>query len=67
MENTPRRIETPCDGNCVIDPETGYCEGCFRTMTEITKWTGYSSEKRREVMDELDNRRKGLAGPAEDD
>lgn len=59
-------IETPCNGNCLIDPDTGYCEGCWRTMTEIAKWTKYTPEKRREVMNVLELRKQGLIGPADD-
>ena len=59
-------IETPCDGNCVIDPDTGYCEGCQRTMTEIARWTKMTPEARAEVINQLEPRRLGLVGPAED-
>ena len=65
-EQTKPVIETPCDGNCIIDPDTGYCEGCQRTMTEIAKWTSYTPEQRQKVMELLPLRKQGLLGEADD-
>ena len=50
-------IETPCNGQCVIDPDTGLCEGCLRTMDEIVGWTKYTPDRRREIMEALEGRR----------
>ena len=46
-------IESPCILICSIDMTTGYCFGCGRTRDEIAGWIGFSSETRREVMEEL--------------
>ena len=64
---TKEQIDSPCDGNCVIDPESGYCEGCWRTVREIGLWTRYKPEKRGLVYAEIEKRKAGLVGPAEDD
>jgi predicted Fe-S protein YdhL (DUF1289 family) len=60
------QIETPCTGDCEIDQESGYCRGCWRTVTEIARWTKYSPERRRAVMEEGPPRAQGLIGPADD-
>ena len=59
-------VESPCNGGCIIEPETGYCEGCWRTMREITRWTSFSDAQRREVLEQIELRKAGLVGPAED-
>ena len=46
-------IESPCILICSIDLKTGYCFGCGRTSQEISGWTGYTPEFRRELMAEL--------------
>jgi hypothetical protein len=58
---------SPCDGNCVLDPATGWCEGCWRTIREIAGWTKYSPERRREVLEAVRRRRAGLEPPSDQD
>ena len=52
----PEAIESPCTSVCVIDEESGYCEGCGRTLEEIAAWTAYSPAERRRIIDELGRR-----------
>ena len=48
-----------------MDPSTGWCEGCFRTLAEIGAWARYSPEERERVMRLLPARRKtARAAPA---
>ena len=49
-------IESPCVDVCVIDEETGLCEGCARTLAEIAEWSRYSPERRRRIIAELERR-----------
>lgn len=49
-------IESPCILVCSIDMKTGFCFGCGRTSAEIAGWTGYTSDRRRAVMEELPGR-----------
>jgi uncharacterized protein len=63
---TEQEIDSPCNGDCVIDQETGYCQGCQRTMTEITRWRSYDAGRKQEIYSQLDDRRNGLVGPADD-
>lgn len=49
-------IESPCVKVCAIDPTTGWCLGCGRSMAEIGGWSTLAPERRRAVMAELDGR-----------
>ena len=50
--------ESPCIGICRIDNDTGFCQGCFRTMEEIASWRGFSEQERTQVCACLEDRRK---------
>ena len=49
-------IETPCEKICVLDPPSGLCRGCGRTLAEIERWMALSSGDRARVMAELPGR-----------
>ena len=58
-------IETPCDKICTVDPASGLCIGCGRSLAEIERWTAYSDAERARVMAELPQRIAALrAGKA---
>lgn len=44
---------TPCKSICKIDPFTGVCIGCNRTLKEISDWSKMSEEQRMTVMKRL--------------
>ncbi len=50
-------VSSPCTSVCVIDPPTGLCAGCYRTLDEIAGWIGLSTEERRALVAELTQRR----------
>lgn len=49
--------DSPCIEVCRIDGATGYCEGCLRTIKEITRWPDLSDQERGAVLADLVNRR----------
>lgn len=49
-------ISTPCIKVCLLDAETGLCEGCGRTREEIATWGRIPEEERRAIMDGLEAR-----------
>lgn len=51
-------ISSPCVKICVIDPGTGLCEGCGRTLKEIAQWGALSEGERLKIMAELPERQK---------
>ncbi|MGL4974106.1 MAG: DUF1289 domain-containing protein [Bosea sp. (in: a-proteobacteria)] len=57
---TYRRPPSPCVKICVIDPASGFCEGCGRTMPEIAGWLRLSEPARQGVMRKLPERMKAL-------
>lgn len=57
MSTARRPVSSPCISLCRISDETGFCEGCFRTLDEIAGWGAMSDAQRRRVWVELDARR----------
>jgi uncharacterized protein len=55
-------VETPCVNLCLLDPATGACLGCGRTLAEIAGWAGMSDAERRAVMAALPARMARLEG-----
>ena len=50
-------VASPCTSVCIIDPVTGLCGGCFRTLEEISGWIDFSATEKRKVIAALDARR----------
>ncbi len=53
-------METPCIDICSIDPATGICRGCNRTVAEIAQWSAMTSAERKRIMAELAARQPAL-------
>ena len=53
---------SPCIKTCVIDPASGLCRGCLRSLDEITAWGRMSEAERRAVMARLPERRPTFQG-----
>lgn len=52
---------SPCTSVCVLDPGTGYCRGCRRTIGEIAGWLDLSNEEKCRVLAELPGRKPSEA------
>lgn len=50
-------IASPCTSVCTIDPATGWCAGCMRTIDEIAAWGSLDDRARRAVWKLLPERR----------
>jgi uncharacterized protein len=48
---------SPCINLCKMDPDSGLCAGCFRTLDEIAAWSGMSDHQRRTVLVAIATRR----------
>ncbi|MCB1914144.1 MAG: DUF1289 domain-containing protein [Rhodocyclaceae bacterium] len=59
-------VDSPCRNLCKMNHDTGYCEGCFRSIDEITVWCSASDEYKRRVLVELAERRAAFE-PSDDD
>jgi predicted Fe-S protein YdhL (DUF1289 family) len=53
---------SPCVSVCQMDPMTGYCIGCLRTIDEIRDWIISTPDERQKILDQLPGRkaRSGL-------
>ena len=52
----PRSIATPCVKVCIVDGASGLCLGCWRTLSEIGGWNGFTDAERAAIMAELPKR-----------
>ena len=50
-------IASPCTKVCTIDPRSGLCLGCGRTLDEIARWTSFGESERDRIMTALPQRR----------
>ena len=57
MSTVAAAIASPCVGVCTLDAETGWCEGCLRTIDEIAAWGALDERARRAVWKTLPARR----------
>jgi predicted Fe-S protein YdhL (DUF1289 family) len=58
-------VASPCTSVCIIDPVTGLCCGCFRTLEEISGWIDFSAPEKRTVIAALDARRLNFGAAIE--
>ena len=49
-------IASPCINVCRMNPGTGLCEGCLRTLDEIAAWSAMSPDEKRAVLARLPKR-----------
>ncbi len=57
-------VASPCNSVCRIDPRTGLCEGCYRTLDEIAAWSAIDDAQKRAVREALRLRRRALRADA---
>ena len=50
-------VKSPCINVCKLNPKNKLCEGCLRTSDEISNWTKYTENKKRNIISILKNRR----------
>ena len=46
------KSNSPCVNICRMDADTGFCQGCFRTLEEIATW-GYLTNEAKEQFCEI--------------
>ncbi|MGK6305632.1 DUF1289 domain-containing protein [Variovorax sp. DT-64] len=65
---TARDVPSPCISVCRIDPASGLCEGCLRTIDEIAAWSGADDATKRSVWRSIELRADaGFLNSAEKD
>ena len=53
-------VASPCISVCRIEPASGLCVGCQRTLDEIAAWSGCSDEQKRAIWKLIVARRSAL-------
>jgi predicted Fe-S protein YdhL (DUF1289 family) len=49
---------SPCVSVCQMDPMTGYCVGCLRTIDGIRDWIITPPDERQKILDQLPGRKE---------
>ncbi len=49
-------VPSPCLSVCRMDPHSELCQGCLRTLDEITAWSRMDDEGKREVWSMISKR-----------
>ena len=66
--NTACDVPSPCISVCRMDPASGLCEGCLRTIEEIAAWSGTDDATKRSVWRAIELRADaGFLNSAEKD
>ena len=42
-------VPSPCVSVCAVNPDTGWCEGCLRNITEIAAWGQMDAVAQRKI------------------
>jgi predicted Fe-S protein YdhL (DUF1289 family) len=56
-----RTAASPCINVCTLDVATGLCQGCFRTLEEISLWSRVSNDQRLDILAAVALRREERA------
>jgi len=57
MTSIASPVASPCTGVCAIDADTGWCQGCLRSLDEIAAWGALDVAGRGAVWAQLPRRR----------
>jgi len=49
-------VPSPCQSVCIMHPDTGWCEGCMRTLDEIAAWSRMDNPGKVAVWAQLPER-----------
>jgi predicted Fe-S protein YdhL (DUF1289 family) len=49
---------SPCINVCTMNPQTGLCDGCLRTIDEIAGWSSANEQEKRTVWGEIRRRER---------
>jgi hypothetical protein len=56
MSTPPEYVPSPCVQVCTLDPLTGLCVGCHRTVQEVADWLEMTAEEKRAVLERVAQR-----------
>ena len=53
LADTGDGVLSPCQSVCRMEPDTGWCQGCLRTLDEITAWSRMGDDGKRAVWRDI--------------
>ncbi|MDR3397827.1 MAG: DUF1289 domain-containing protein [Pandoraea sp.] len=56
-------VPSPCTNICRMNPATGWCSGCWRTLSEIAAWSTMADDDKRHIWSLLPERREANEEP----
>lgn len=56
-------VASPCIDVCRMDAQSGFCEGCLRTVDEIAGWAAMPDEQKLLILAAIARRRASLLPP----
>ncbi len=55
-QNDTKVVPSPCISVCRIDADSGCCDGCLRTLVEISAWSRLDNDGKRGVWRIIEQR-----------
>ncbi|MBU1359432.1 MAG: DUF1289 domain-containing protein [Gammaproteobacteria bacterium] len=55
-KSTQGAVASPCVSVCRMNAKSGLCDGCFRTLDEIGRWSRIDDGAKREVWAQIETR-----------
>ena len=55
-------VNSPCINVCIIDTDSGFCEGCWRTLDEVNIWRRASDQTKLDIIERLHQRQQAAGG-----
>ena len=52
----PENVPSPCISVCRMNPQSGLCEGCLRSIEEIAQWGNAGDELKRAILKRIEQR-----------
>jgi predicted Fe-S protein YdhL (DUF1289 family) len=56
MSEPPEYVPSPCVQICTLDPATGLCTGCLRSIQEISAWVEMTADEKRATLARIELR-----------
>jgi predicted Fe-S protein YdhL (DUF1289 family) len=56
-QRTSPSPKSPCISHCIIDTDNGFCEGCWRTLDEVSAWRTMQDTTKLAILELLKVRR----------
>jgi uncharacterized protein len=60
LEKKVLDVQSPCIGVCAMNDATGFCNGCFRTITEIQDWWDLDNIEKKKVVEDSNLRAEAV-------